>query len=199
MVTYLIIGITILVSFLCFSNAKLLRQLALTPYRMAHNHEWYRVITHGFVHGDTVHLLVNMFTFWSFGTFIESYFKALGFGNGAYLLLYFGGMIVASVHDVLTKRDNPYYSSVGASGAVSAVLFSYILLKPLGMIYFFAVLPVPAILFGVLYLVYCQYMAKRGTDNVNHNAHFYGAIYGFVLPILLRPSLLQAFFGQFGF
>lgn len=199
MVTYLIVGITILISFLCFSNGRLLEKLALTPYRVVRNHEWWRLITHGFVHGDMMHLLVNMFTFWSFGTFIERAFAMLGFGKYIYLLLYFGGMVVASVYDLAKKQDNPYYSSVGASGAVSAVLFSYILLKPLGMIYFFAVLPVPAILFGVLYLIYCQYMARKATDNINHNAHFYGAIYGFVLPLILRPSLLKAFFMQFGF
>lgn len=199
MITYILIGLTALVSWFCLSNRELFLKLALIPYRIVKNNEWYRVITHGFVHADMMHLLVNMFTFWSFGTYIEQYFGALGFGGGAFPGLYFGGMIVASLYDLIKRRNDPYYISIGASGAVSAVLFSYILLKPLGMIYFFAVLPVPAILFGVLYLVYCQYMAKRGGDNINHNAHFYGAVYGFLYPLLLDPSLIRAFIGGLHF
>ncbi len=193
MLTYILIGLTALVSWFCFSNRELFMKLALIPYRVVKNNEWYRVITHGFVHADMMHLFVNLFTFWSFGTYIEHYFQALGFGNGAFLGLYFGGMIIASVYDLVKRRNDPQYVSIGASGAVSAVLFSYILFRPLGMIYFFAVLPVPAILFGVLYLVYCQYMAKQGGDNINHNAHFYGAIYGFLYPLLLDPSLIRTF------
>lgn len=199
MLTYLIIGITAVVSYLCFSSRRMFTQLALIPSRLTVPGEWYRLITHGFVHADMMHLLVNMFTYWSFGAYIEQYFKVTGLNGGAYLGLYFGGMVAASLYDVMKKRHDPYYVSIGASGAVAAVLFSYILLKPLGMIYFFAVLPVPAILFGVLYLVYCQYMAKKGTDNINHNAHFYGAVYGFIYPLLLRPELLRSFFSQIGF
>ncbi len=199
MITYILIGLTALVSWFCFSNRELFVKLALIPYCIVKNNEWYRVITHAFVHADMMHLLVNMFTFWSFGTYIERYFQALGYGNGAFIGLYFGGMIVASVYDVVKRRNDPSYISIGASGAVSAILFSYILFKPLGMIYFFAVLPVPAILFGVLYLVYCQYMAKRGGDNINHNAHFYGAVYGFVYPLLLDPSLLHTFIDGLAF
>lgn len=168
-------------------------KLALIPPRVIENNEWYRVITHAFVHADMTHLLVNMFTFWSFGSYIEQYFQILGFGGKAFLMLYIGGIIIASAHDLFYQKNNNYYVSIGASGAVSAVLFSYILFQPLGMIYFFAVLPVPAIVFGVLYLIYCQYMAKRGGDNINHNAHFYGAVYGFIFPLLLRPSLIQMF------
>ncbi len=199
MFTYLLIGLTALVSWFCFSNQTLFLKLALVPYRVAQNKEWYRVVTHGFVHADMMHLFVNLFTFWSFGTYIEQTFGMLGYGAGAFAGLYFGGMVVASISDLVKRRRDPYYLSIGASGAVSAVLFSYILFKPLGMIYFFAVLPVPAVLFGVLYLVYCQYMGKRGGDNINHNAHFYGAIYGFLYPLLLDPSLIRAFIHGFGF
>lgn len=166
-------------------------KLALIPYRAVKDNEWYRLITHGFIHADMTHLLVNMFTFWSFGTYMEQTYKYMGFGNGAYLVLYFGGMIVASVYDLVKHRNDPYYVSIGASGAVSAVLFSSIFFDPWGKILFFAVLPIPGILFGVLYLVYCQYMSKRGGDNINHNAHFYGAVFGFIFPILLEPSLLR--------
>ncbi|MDE6451468.1 MAG: rhomboid family intramembrane serine protease, partial [Odoribacter sp.] len=99
---------------------------------------------------------------------------------------------------VIRFRNNPWYASIGASGAVSAVLFSDIFLNPWEKILLFAVIPVPGILFGVLYLAYCQYMARRGGDNINHTAHFYGAVYGFIFPILLEPHLFQVFLSHFG-
>lgn len=197
MITYIIIGITVVVSYLCFNNQELFRKLALIPYRTVKNNEWYRLVTHGFVHADMTHLLVNMFTFWSFGTYIESIFGYLGFGTWGYLGLYLGGMIFASIYDVLKHHNDPYYVSIGASGAVSAILFSSILFDPWSKILLFAIIPVPGIIFGVLYLAYCQYMAKRVGDNINHNAHFYGAVYGFLYPALLNPSLLKAFLSHF--
>ena len=100
MITYLIIGITVVLSFICFSNRELFMKLAFIPYRTIRNHEYYRIVTHGFIHADMTHLLVNMFTFWSFGLYIERTFRYMGFGKGAYLALYFGGMIVASLYDL---------------------------------------------------------------------------------------------------
>lgn len=197
MVTYQIIGVTVVVSLLCFGNRALFHRLAFIPYRTFHNNEWHRLVTHGFVHADMTHLLMNMFTFWSFGTYVESAFRRLGLGAGGYLGLYFGGMIVASSYDLFMRRNDPYFLSIGASGAVSAVLFSSILLDPWGKILFFAVLPMPGILFGVLYLAYCQYMAKQARDSVNHVAHFHGALYGLVYPVLQEPSLLHAFPAHF--
>lgn len=122
MITYLIIGITVVLSFICFSNRELFMKLAFIPYRTIRNHEYYRIVTHGFIHADMTHLLVNMFTFWSFGLYIERTFRYMGFGSGAYLAFYFGGMIVASLYDLIKRRNDPYYVSIGASGAVSAVL-----------------------------------------------------------------------------
>ena len=199
MLTYLITGITVVVSFICFNNRLLFDKLSLKPYRIVHAKEWYRIISHGFVHADWVHLFVNMFTFWSFGTYMESAFGYLGLGTGGYLGLYFGGMVAASLYDLIRRRNDPYYVSIGASGAVSAVLFTSIFLDPWGKILFFAVLPVPGIVFGVIYLAYCQYMAKQTGDNINHNAHFYGAIYGLIFPMLLEPSLLHLFLSQLTF
>lgn len=126
MITYLILGITVVVSFICFGNQTLAMKLALSPYQVIHRQEWYRVVTHGFVHADMTHLLVNMFTFWSFGTYMEQYYQYVGLGKWGFLLLYFGGMIFASSFDLAKQKDNPYYLSIGASGAVSAVLFSSI-------------------------------------------------------------------------
>ena len=197
MVTYAIIAITVVVSFLCFNNRQLFEKLALNPYRVVHAHEWYRVITHGFVHADGTHLFVNMFTYWSFGTYIEKVFEVADWGTGYYLLLYFGAMVIASVPDLIRYRNASWYRSIGASGAVSAILFTSIFLNPWDKILLFAAIPIPGILFGLLYLAYCQYMARQGSDNINHNAHFYGAIYGFLFPIVLEPRLFQAFLNHF--
>ncbi len=197
MITYFIIAATALVSWVSFSRPELLNKLALIPYKVVHNNEWYRLLSHGFVHADMMHLLVNMFTFWSFGTYLETIFARTGFPVWAYPALYFGGMIVASLYDVIKRRDNPYFVSVGASGAVSAVLFSSIFFDPWSKILLFAVIPIPGIIFGVLYLVYCQYMGKQAKDHINHNAHFYGAVFGFIFPLFLNPSLISVFLSHF--
>ncbi|WP_106828829.1 rhomboid family intramembrane serine protease [Parabacteroides pacaensis] len=197
MVTYIIVGITVVVSYICFNNREWFIRLALIPYFTVKRNEWYRLITHGFVHADFTHLFVNMFTFWSFGTYMEHLFRYLGYGNGGYMGLYFGGMIVASIPDLIKHHNNPNYVSIGASGAVSAVLFSSIFFDPWSKILLFAVIPIPGLVFGILYLFYCQYMNKRGGDNINHNAHFYGAVYGFIYPALLNPSLIKVFLSHF--
>jgi membrane associated rhomboid family serine protease len=199
MITYYIIGTTAVVSFLCFSQPGLLQKLSFNSYAIIRTGEWYRLITHGFVHADMAHLFVNMFTLWSFGTYMERYFAALGLGVWGYAGLYFGGMIFASLYDLVKQRNNFAYHSVGASGAISAVLFASILFDPWGLILLFAIIPVPGIIFGMLYLVYCQYMARHSQGRVNHNAHFYGAVFGLVFPVLLRPLLLADFVGKLFF
>lgn len=197
MFTDLLIIVTAAVSIACFNKYQLFERLSLKPYRVVQHQEWWRIITHGFVHADWIHLLVNMFTFWSFGGYIETAFEYLGFGKWAFLTLYFGGMIAASISDIIRYRNAEWYTSIGASGAVSAVLFAAIFLNPWDKILLFAIIPIPGILFGVLYLAYCQYMARQGGDNINHNAHFYGAVFGFVFPILLEPRLFQMFLSHF--
>lgn len=196
MMTYVILIVTVIVSIACFNNYSLFNKLSCNPYRMVHSREWYRIISHGFVHADWTHLIVNMFTFLSFGLYVENQFFAWGFGSSSFLILYFGGMVAASVYDVWKYRNNQYYSSIGASGAVSSVLFTAIFLHPWDKIYFFAIVPIPSIVFGFIYLLYCQYMAKRDGDNINHNAHFYGAVFGLIFPVLLEPRLLQMFIQQ---
>lgn len=197
MVTYVIIGITIVVSFLCLNNKALSEKLAFNPYRVIHKGEWYRFITHGFVHADGMHLFVNMFTYWSFGTYIEEVFDYAGWGVFNYLLLYFGAMVVSSLPDLFRYRNASWYRSIGASGAVSAILFTSIFLSPWDKILLFAAIPVPGIVFGGIYLVYCQYMARHSEDHINHNAHFYGAVFGFLFPLLMNPDLFHVFLSHF--
>lgn len=137
MITYIILAVTVAVSIACFNNYSLFNKLSYSPYRMTHSGEWYRIVTHGFVHADWTHLIVNMFTFLSFGVYVENWFTGLGFSGASFLLLYFGGMIAASIYDLWKYRNNVYYTSIGASGAVSAILFTAIFLNPWDKIYFF--------------------------------------------------------------
>ena len=196
MLTYLIIGTTVIISFICFNRQELVNRFSFNAYAILKRKEFYRLVTHGFIHADMTHLFFNMFTFYFFGVYMESIFVNIGFGPWGFIGLYFGGMIFSSFFDLIKYRDNIFYQSIGASGAVSAILFASIIFNPWGSIVLFAVIPVPGIIFGVLYIFYCQYMAKRASDNVNHNAHFWGAIFGLIYPMLLKPSLLFLFLNQ---
>lgn len=196
MLTYLIIGTTVIISFICFGRHELVNRFSFNAYAILKRKEIHRLVTHGFIHADMAHLFFNMFSFYFFGVYMESVFTQIGFSPWGFIGLYFGGMIFASLFDMIKYRDNVYYQSIGASGAVSAILFSSIIFNPWGSILLFAVIPVPGIIFGVLYIIYCQYMAKRAADNVNHNAHFWGAIFGLIYPIILKPSLIFLFFNQ---
>lgn len=192
--TYIIIGITAIVSYLCFKNRTLFYKLSLNPYSVFRKNEWYRVITHGFVHGDMTHLLINMFVLFSFGQNIEYIFASLG-GLGAlnFVILYFGALIFSSAYDLITKKDSYLYNSIGASGAVSALVFTSIFFAPWSKIYFMAIVPIPSIIFGVLYIWYEQYMSRRNGDNINHMAHIWGAVFGLLYPIIVEPKLLAHF------
>ncbi|WP_430974429.1 rhomboid family intramembrane serine protease [Sunxiuqinia rutila] len=193
--TLIIIAITAFVSILAFSREDLMDKLQFNASKVVHKREYYRLVSHGFVHANWEHLIVNMIVLFSFGRVIEAYFE-YGFGRMAtayYLILYFGGMIVSNLYAIYKYRNNFYYNAVGASGAVSAVLFAAIFFEPWNKIYFFGVLPIPGIVFALLYLAYSYYMGRKQNDNVAHDAHFLGAVFGFIFPILLNSSLFQRF------
>ena len=198
MITWLIIGVTMLVSYLAFQNASLMSKLQFNAVKIIHGKEYYRLVSHAFIHANYPHLIVNMMVLYFFGPVIESY---LGYyfgikANVFYFLLYFGGILISTIWSLIKYRDNYYYNAVGASGAVSAVLFAFIFFDPLQKILVFFVLPVPGILFAVIYLVYSYQMSKRGNDNVAHDSHFLGAVFGFVFPILLKPDLFETFINK---
>lgn len=194
----IIIGVTAIVSVMAFSRAELIFRYDFNPYQIIHRGQWYRIITHAFVHANWAHLIINMLVLYSFGDALVYYFSARMGGNPVWYVigLYLGGVVVSSIYTLYKERDNYNYSAVGASGAVSAVVFACILFNPLSKIYFFAILPMPGIVFGIAYLVYEHYMSRRGLDNIGHDAHFYGALFGFVYPLLFRPDLLLYFFKQ---
>jgi len=202
--TFIIISITAVVSFLAFSNAALMEKLLLSPYKIIANKQWYRIITHALVHADFMHLLINMIVLFSFGMAVESLFKQLqlqGVISSAsfhFGLLYIGGAIISCLTTLRKHRNNYNYSAVGASGAVSAVVFASIFFRPLSKLYLMGILPIPAIIFGVAYLIYSQYMSKKSIGNINHDAHFVGAVFGFIYPLLINPSLIKIFFNQLG-
>jgi len=195
MITYIIIGITAVVSFLAFQNVSLMEKLQFNAAQVVHRKQYYRLISHAFVHVSWTHLIVNMLVLYFFGRNVETYFGYF-FGNKAvfyFILLYLGGMLASNVWSLIKHQNDYYYNAVGASGAVSAVLFTFIFLDPWEMLYLFAIIPIPGIVFGVGYLIYSYQMGKRKTDNVAHDAHFLGAVFGFVFPIILKPELFSRF------
>ncbi|MBP7389291.1 MAG: rhomboid family intramembrane serine protease [Chitinophagales bacterium] len=198
-ITILIIGVTVVISMLAFSNTHLIDNLLFYPYRMWRNKEWHRAVSCGFIHADFMHLFFNMFALYGFGEYVEKWFSGLygPLGITLYVVMYFGAIALADTFNLFKHRDDYNYRSLGASGGVSAVIFASILFNPFGKIGFL-LLPVgiPAIVFGPLYLAYCVYMAKRGQDNIGHLAHFTGAVFGFVFPIIFEPRLIPFFIGQ---
>lgn len=193
-INLLIIVITCVVSFLAFSNGPLLERLVLWPQAIRRQHEYYRLLSYGLIHASPAHLLFNMVTLFFFGQYIERLYAPV-LGGAGYALFYAGGLVVSILPSYLANRDNPRYRSLGASGAVSAVLFSFILIQPWATIYVY-VLPVPAIVFAVLYIAYSIYMDRQASDNVNHGAHLWGAAYGVAVTLLLEPRLFSLFLAQ---
>jgi membrane associated rhomboid family serine protease len=199
--TIIIVAFTSLVSMLCFSNRNLFERLQFNPYRVYHNKEYYRLITHAFVHADWTHLIVNMFVLYSFGQAFENYIQQ---NNNIlhlsmyvyYLTMYMSSIIISSLTTLKKYHDVLYYNAVGASGAVSSVLFACIFFDPWMRVGVFLIIPMPGIIFGVLYLWYSNYMSRKSGDNVNHDAHFFGALYGITFPILLNPDLFYTFIKQ---
>jgi len=195
-ITLMLILIISLISAFAFSQRETMVQLEFNAYKVIHRHQYYRIVTHAFIHASWEHLIVNMIVLYSFGTAVEHYFEMYfgSIGTTYYFVLFFGSVIFSSLWSLYKQRDNPYYNAVGASGAVSAILFTAIFFDPWSNIYFFGILPIPGILFSGLYLYYSYYMSTKKSDNIGHDAHFLGAVFGFFLPVMIRPSLLMGFF-----
>jgi membrane associated rhomboid family serine protease len=189
--TLLLIAITVLVSWLALGNPQLLGRLILWPPAIGRQHQYDRLITHGFVHANLQHLLYNMITLYFFGRLIEQ-FQAQYIGRVGFLLFYVSALVVAILPSYLKHRKDPSYRSLGASGAVSAVLFAFILLQPWSMIFVF-VLPVPAIVYALFYVGYSIWMDHHGRDNINHSAHLWGAGYGALFTLLMEPRVGPVF------
>ena len=192
-ITYALIGITCVVSWIAFNNRKLADRLILWPPAIDKNRQYDRLLTYGFIHADFMHLLFNMITLFFFGPLIEQLMS--GFGLWVFPLFYLSALVVSILPTYLKNQKNPNYLSLGASGAVSAVLFAFILLDPWRLIFVFFI-PLPAIVFAVLYVGYSIWMDKRGGDRINHSAHLAGAAYGVMFLLIMQPKVLGHFLAQ---
>lgn len=198
-ITLAIIILTCIISVSAFNNEAMMNQLVFSPYTIKRRKEWFRFFSSGLLHINFLHLFFNMYALYLFGTITEEYFRGLfnSMGSALYLFMYVSSIGLSETYSYFRHRDNPQYASLGASGAVSAVVFASILFEPnnkIGLIFF--PIGIPGFIFGLLYLLYSMHMAKQARDNIGHYAHFYGAVFGFIFPILLKPGLLMEFISQ---
>ncbi len=191
----IIVAITAIISFMAFKDRNLFTKLMFYPSGMRQPSEYYRFISSGFIHADETHLIFNMIALYSIGSFVEGMFAGMGF-HFYYLFLYLSGIIVASIPAFIKHRNDPRYSAIGASGGVSAVMFSMVYLAPWQQFRIMFILPMWSILFAVLYLAYSAYMAKQQRDNIGHDAHFWGGVYGFVFTFAIDPTHGDIFLQQ---
>ncbi len=195
----IIIIITVLISIQAFNSPNIMNRLIFDPYQIKNRNQWYRFLSSGFLHGDWIHLGINMFVLFSFGSVVENYYKYFFGGNGVFMygLLYLSSIIAASARTYYKEQNNPHYRALGASGAVSAILFASVLFQPTQSIWLYGVIKIPGIVGAVLYLVYSSYASRNNNDNINHDAHFYGAIYGVVFTLVFKPEVFRYFLNQF--
>lgn len=200
LVTYLILGITIALSLMAFNNRFQFNKMLFNAYLINTNKEWWRFFTHAFVHVDYLHLAVNMYSLYLFGEIIEHTFVQIWGplkGIFYYVLMYAGGIMLSSYPSFEKHKNNPAYNAVGASGAVSAVVFSFILIYPtLNLRFLFIPIDIPAFVMGAGYLYYSWFMSKKGMDNIGHDAHFWGALFGIVYTGAIHFNFVYSFVQQ---
>lgn len=199
-ITVVLIIIISAVSIYGFQQPEFNQKMLFHPYMIRHRNEWYRFITSAFVHGSWMHLIFNMFTFYWFGEAVERYILKPKFGSvegGLYfLLLFIVGVIVSHISTYRKYAEAAYYRSLGASGGVSAVVFASIMFYPVNDLCLYGIICIPGFVLGPLYLIYSYYQGKRGTDNINHEAHLYGALFGILFSVIVEVSVLSRFFDQ---
>ena len=195
----IIVIVTSIISIAAFADRNLMARLINRPYDIKRYNQWYRLLTSGFLHADWIHLLFNMYVLYNFGKNVLNDYHSLWYSKGTwyFLILYIGGILVSDLPTYKKHQDDPAYASLGASGAVSAVLFAFVFLHPTTTLIMFPLpIPLPAVLLGAGYLIYSWYMARRGGDFINHSAHFTGAVFGILYTFILRPSLVSRFIDQ---
>lgn len=200
-ITLAIIIITILLSLYAWNNSKIYYLFLFIPHKVYHQKEYWRFVTSGFIHADGQHLIFNMISLYFFGSSVESAFNFIFedqlVAQFLYISLYVLGLIFSDIITFIKQRENIRYSSLGASGAISSVIYSSILFFPLEKIYFFIIpIGIPGFIYGVLYLIYCHYQAKMSKDHIDHYAHYYGALFGVIFTTAISPSTIFIFFEQ---
>lgn len=186
-ITIIIIIITVLVSIAGFRSAKVIDDLIFYPPAITEKKQYYRFITCGFIHADISHLFFNMYAFYLFGNITEEIFLAIfgDYGKLLYIIMYVLALIACLIPSFQKNRNNPNYKSLGASGAVSAVVFAYIMFNPLaGVGLIFIPVFIPGFLFGIIYLVVSYFLDRKGSGSINHSAHIWGALFGIIFLIV---------------
>jgi membrane associated rhomboid family serine protease len=192
----IILLLTVVVSIACFNNRNLFYKLQFNAWQIKSRKEGWRFFSHALVHADWMHLIFNMFSLFMFGGIVESYYRYyFGIEKGLFyfIILYVGGIFFAAIPSYEKHKNHEWYNSVGASGAVSAVVFSYIIFDPMNSICLYGILCLPGIVWGVVYMVYSWYSARNQNDVVNHDAHLGGAIFGLLFTTALKPELASLF------
>ena len=189
--TMIFLVANVLISVAGFANERIVQWGLLNVHAILKENEWHRTLTSGFLHADPMHLFLNMFTLFFFGQAMESVL-----GSQPFFIVYIGSLIAGSLLALLMHAKEPHYSALGASGAVSGVMFSFCLFAPFHMIYVFGAIPVPAILYAVLFVLYSIYGMGARNDNIGHDAHLGGAIGGIIITIFLRPDVPGRFLDQ---
>lgn len=200
MLTFFIIIVTAGISLIAMNNQQVMNRFMFNPYAISRHREWWRFFTAGLLHADYMHLAFNMLSLYFFGRVVELFFLdeqvfGKGIGTLVYLGMYVGALLMSSLFTYFKEKDNMYYNALGASGAVSAVIYASILLLPTQTIYIYFI-PIKAWLYGIVYLVASWYMARRNVGNIGHDAHFWGAVFGFIFPLVLKPELWTNFIYQ---
>ncbi len=194
-ITLVLIIVTVAASLYAWNKPEVLQKWMFNPYKIYTDKEYFRFLTSGFIHQDYMHLFFNMFTLYFFGPIIEQTFGYLygTVGLVLYVVMYLLAIVLSGVKTYIKHRHDPGYNSLGASGGVSAVIFSAILFAPTNDIYLFAILPVPGFILGVLFLIYSYQSSKGSGNRINHDAHLYGALFGVLFTILVYPGVVPHF------
>jgi len=186
-ITVILIILICIVSVSALGKPELRAKLLMNPYRVEKHKEYYRFVTSGFVHGSYMHLGFNMFTFYFFGEAIEGLL-----GPTLFIILFISGIIISDIPSFLKYKNAPHYNSLGASGGVSSILFASILYQPMTELMIFPIpIPIKGFILGILYLIYSYYSGKQSKDNINHDAHLFGALYGLLFAFIANPDLAQ--------
>jgi membrane associated rhomboid family serine protease len=186
-ITLTITIVTVAISIAAMYNENLMDKLIFHPYTVHQQNQWYRFFTSGFIHADFMHLAFNMFSFYMFGDYVEQYFTMIfgASGSSYFIILYISSLLVCLIPTYLNHFKQYNYRSLGASGAVSAIVFVGIFLQPTMQIGFFIIPPIiPGFIFGPIYLGLTAYLSKQGRGGINHSAHLWGSIYGVVFLIV---------------
>jgi membrane associated rhomboid family serine protease len=192
-VASIIFVLTLATSLWAFNNENIYARFILNPYGVSRGQRIYTIITSGLIHKDWNHLLFNMLSYYFFAFQLESVLGHWQFG-----VLYVLSLILSDLPSIQKHKQDIWYNSLGASGAISAVIFSYIMYDPLASLgILFIPIPIPAWIFGLLYLVYCHFASKHARDNVNHDAHLFGALSGILITIALNPHIVHDFITKF--